>query len=230
MNKLICNENKTQSILFSLSQNQDNQSVKLLGFHLDPKLKWESHIENLNKRLSRVNFLFWKLKPLVNIDYLKLAYFGLFQSHLQYGLIVWGHSSHIHSTLLLQKKIIRTIAGAGPADHCRPLFVSLGILTLVNLYIYSVLIFTKTNTHEFYTRQDTHEHNTRNKRALDTPHHRLALTGNSFRINCIRFYNKLPESVKSANLSVFKSKITSWLTSNPFYKLNEFLEMRVMIK
>uniref|UniRef100_A0A1B6GDZ7 Reverse transcriptase domain-containing protein n=1 Tax=Cuerna arida TaxID=1464854 RepID=A0A1B6GDZ7_9HEMI len=95
-NKLICNQSKTQSIDFSLRKNQPDQSVKLLGIHLDNRLSWKSQINKLSKKLSRVTCLFWKLKPLVSTEYLKLAYFGLFQSHIQYGILTWGHTSHVH--------------------------------------------------------------------------------------------------------------------------------------
>ncbi|KAG8332678.1 Xaa-Pro aminopeptidase 1 [Homalodisca vitripennis] len=53
-NKLLCNQEKTQNIILSLSNNtQDVQSAKLLGIHIDSKLNWSHHIYNLCSRLSR---------------------------------------------------------------------------------------------------------------------------------------------------------------------------------
>ncbi|KAG8239102.1 hypothetical protein J437_LFUL011710 [Ladona fulva] len=57
-NGLVINDNKTQTITFSLSHvPTNNDSVKLLGFTLDPKLTWHEHINNVACKLSRVLFL-----------------------------------------------------------------------------------------------------------------------------------------------------------------------------
>jgi hypothetical protein len=48
---------------------------------------------------------------------------SLLQSHISYGLILWGHSPSVKNILLIQKKIIRTFCRANYLDHCRPLFI-----------------------------------------------------------------------------------------------------------
>lgn len=229
-NKLVCNEGKTQNLTLSLNNSCEIKVCKLLGFHLDTKLNWNAHIAEVSKKLSRVIYLFWKIKPLVKQEYLRNAYFGFFQSHLQYGIILWGHSTDAHNTLLLQKKIIRILAGKGPKDHCRPLFISLRILTVTNLYILTVLLFTKSNLHDFSLRNNVHHHNTRHNNLLDIPQHRLAKTGKSFKINCIKFFNKLPESAQTVDYSTFKRSVCKWLLDNPFYSVNEFLETPVCVE
>jgi hypothetical protein len=228
-NKLVCNQNKTQSITFSLNRRLETQSVKLLGIHLDSKMNWKEHINSVVRKISRVNFLFWKLKSYVDNECLRLAYFGLFQSHIQYGILLWGHSPHVHSILLMQKRIVRTMAGADLVEHCKPLFISFRICTVINLYIYTVLLYIKANLHFFMTRQVFHNHNTRGKTLLHIPQHRLALTGNSFKINGVKFFNRLPESARSTDFSNFKNKIYSWLVCNPFYSLKEFWETDINV-
>ncbi len=228
-NKLICNKDKTQNILLSLTQKQDLQSVKLLGFFLDSKLNWNIHINNICQRLSRVCFLFWKLRDLISVEYLRTSYYGLFQSHLSYGLILWGHATSVNNILLIQKRALRTMCGAHPLAHCRPLFIQMKILTVYNLYIFQILTFTKTNLNLFSTRQDTHTHFTRNRTQLDIPQHRLAKIGTSHQVNCLRFFNKLHESARTIPYSLFKNKLMAWLLLNPFYSLKEFLEYKIDI-
>lgn len=223
-NELVCNNDKTQKMILTLSNNGEVNSVKLLGIKIDSKLNWTSHIDFVATKISRVSYLFWKLRDLVSFKYLRMSYFGLFQSHLAYGLILWGHSTHVHKLLLIQKKVIRTICRAGPIDHCKPLFKRLQILTVINLYILHILLYTKTNYEQFITREEIHKHNTRNKHKIDIPQHRLAVTGSSFILNCVKFFNKLPQSVTNLPINQFKSKMNNWLVNNPFYSTSEFLD------
>lgn len=228
-NKLLCNQDKTQNILLSLSLKQDLQSVKLLGISIDSKLCWSTHVNNLCARLSRVSYLFWKLKDFISPNYLRTAYFGLFQSHISYGLILWGHASYVSDVLLIQKRVIRTVCRAEYREHCKPLFIQFKILTIFNLYILHILIFTKTNLHTFSNRLDIHTHNTRNRLMLDLPSHRLTKTGSSHQVNAIKFFNKLHVSAHSTPLNNFKNKMLLWLQANPFYSLQEFLNSDVNI-
>lgn len=220
-NGLNCNQEKTQNIILSLSTEQV-QTVKLLGFWLDTKLNWSDHIDKLCNRISRVSFLLWKLRDIVSFDYLKTCYFGLFQSHIAYGLILWGHSSAVHRVLLIQKNVLRTICRAAPLEHCKPLFIHTKILTITNLYIYHILIFAKSNLHLFTNRHEIHEHFTRNRGNLDIPRHRLAKVGTSHLVNAIHFFNKLHNSAKLCSLKTFKHRMLNWLQNNPCYTIQEF--------
>jgi hypothetical protein len=153
-----------------------------------------------------------------------MSYTKQTNKHIQYGILLWGHSPHVQSILILLKKHIRTIAGVDSLEHCRPLFIGLCICTIINLYIYTMLTYTKTNLHLYTDRQTYHFHDTRGKSSLNIPQHRLALTGSSFKINCIKFFNKLPSSAHNLNLSKFRNVVYTWLLENPFYSLKEFLE------
>ena len=227
-NKLHCNQDKTQKILLSLTQNIE-ESVKLLGFLIDTKLNWVDHVNMVCNKVARVSYLLWKLRDFVSDEYLRMAYFGLFQSHISYGLILWGHSHAVPQLLLTQKKVIRTICRVGPLEHCKPLFKKCKILTIINLYIYHILLYTKANLSMFPIRQDLHDHNTRNRNRLDIPQHRLAKTGASYKVNCITFFNKLPVSAHTAHFNKFKTKVCEWLINNPYYSINEFLNSQINI-
>lgn len=221
-NKLLCNNDKTQDLLLSMAGRSNYKSVKLLGFHLDSRLDWNDHIDGICKKISRVSFLMWKLRDCVRDEYLRISYFSFVQSHICYGIVLWGHSSAVHDILIIQKKILRTMCRVDEVEHCKPLFIRLNIMIVINLYIYQVLIHTKLHLSDFTTRDHFHAHDTRGKAKLDLPQHRLAKTGKSFKANCVRFFNRLPQTAKLIPFNHFKKTIKNWLVENPFYSLDEF--------
>lgn len=124
-------------------------------------------------------------------DYLRAEYFGLFQYHVSYGLLLWGHSSNVLDVILLQKEIIWILARVRSLERCWPyLFVSLKICTvgLINLYI----IYTKTNLHLFNTRKILTTTTHGNRLTSDIPHFwLLGITSNSFKINSVKLLNNI---------------------------------------
>jgi len=66
------------------------ESVKLLGIHIDEKLDWGIHIKSVEKKVSKGNYLLWRYNKILNISSKKAIYESFVRSHLLYGLNVWG--------------------------------------------------------------------------------------------------------------------------------------------
>lgn len=69
------------------------RAVKLLGFKINQKLTWGKHVQQVDKRLSRVVFLLRKLKNHVTEQYLVPAYHALFHNHVSYDKIIWTQAT-----------------------------------------------------------------------------------------------------------------------------------------
>ena len=117
-----------------------SNKAKFLGLIVDKDLSWAPHIDTVLDRLSRLNFLLLHLMSCIPFEYVKSTYFALFQSVLGYGLMFWGNATRIRAVLIMQKKAVRIMNRADRIAHCKPLFAQLGILTVVNLYIYISLV------------------------------------------------------------------------------------------
>jgi len=96
-NDLTINKLKTENLLCSLNQNiikaNTNNSVKMLGIHIDPKLKWDVHITQLAKSLAKNLFILRRVRNYISFKCLKSVYFALVHSLISYGTILWGNSS-----------------------------------------------------------------------------------------------------------------------------------------
>lgn len=232
-NGFLLNEDKTQNILFSLrpnniAENNYQDQVKLLGIFIDRHLTWAGHIDYITSKLSRVIYLINRLMNCVKKNYVRTAYFSYFQAVFRYGLIFYGNCSRIDEILILQKKVLRIIAGANFLDHCKPLFLELEIQTVINLYIYDLVSYILKNpeliklaTHSYSTRSKAQGHST-----IDF--FRLSKSINSHYVTSLKIYNKLSHLIIKYPTHIFCKKFYSWLLNNPFYSLDEFFSQTVI--
>ena len=123
-NRLSLNVAKTEFIIFRPPRkNLDNRiclrlngkkifestKIKYLGIILDNRLSWKFHTDELSKKLNRAVGMIYKIRDVCLKSVLRSLYFSLFNSHLSYGLPVWGNCKLIYSNKLIiaQKKILR---------------------------------------------------------------------------------------------------------------------------
>lgn len=231
-NCLIVNDQKTEKIMFSLNKAnlaaQDCKQVKLLGIHLDNKLSWDCHVDQLCKKLARICGLLRKLKNLVSTDILLTVYHALFQSQLRYGVTLWGNSPSAQRALVWQKAALRIIKGCTDyKESCVPIFKEYQIMTLPNLYIICCLISVKETIKTHKVREEVHDYNTRKKYLLELLQVRLGKTKSSHVYMKIQLFNKLPELAWHVPLKKFKLSLQKWFKENVFYSVNEFLQFDI---
>ena len=228
-NGFFLNDNKTQQQTYTLKSMEPSitDTVKFLGILIDKRLTWQSHINYVSTRLSRITYLLKNLTHYVSYEYVRSAYFAFFQSVMRYGLILWGSSSNISVILRIQKKAIRILTSSKLDEHCKPLFIQTKILTVINLYIYDILSEIKNNINEFNTRQNIHDHKTRYNQLIDYPYCRINKSKQYYKVKGIKLINKLPASMFDLSQQAFNKKIYNWLLKNPFYSVNEFLDCNI---
>ena len=138
--------------------------TKFLGVTIDENLNWDAHISNLSKKLSCSAGILNSIMKNIPAELYKDLYYTLFESHLTYGITVWGgvKNNKIETLFKIQKKCIRILFGDKEAylnkfktcartrefnhqnltanfyrrEHTKPLFNSKSIMNVKNLYIY----------------------------------------------------------------------------------------------
>ena len=81
---------KLESIELSGETIYHSKHTKFLGLWIDEKLNWSHHCNNLITKLKRNLALVRNTKNLFNQTTLKLIYHAHIQTHINYGLVVWG--------------------------------------------------------------------------------------------------------------------------------------------
>jgi hypothetical protein len=247
-NELFLNKEKTLTMNFEARKCKKDSSplirldkvsiehctdTKFLGIIIDSQLDWNKHVTNVAAKVASGCFLLKKLKNLVSTDILRLVYFANIQSHLMYGVIVWGNCTHTKRLFSLQKTSMRIMAKASRnpcadvfyKDSTKPLFRNFKIMTLPSIYMYCTILFVIDWAKQVdKDSEQKSSHNTRNKDNLKETAHHLELYKKEPLYAGRRLFNKLPNEIKSLrDKSNFKDKLKSFFIEKCFYSTKEFV-------
>ena len=236
-NKLLINLTKTQSMLFTFKRHKPLLSVKLndivineqenvtfLGVVIDHKLNWKAHISHICSKVSKSIAILRLLKFIFPKEVLKMLYMSLIYSYLNYCNLIWGSAEDgiIQPLFILQKKAIRIITKSHYLDHTAPIFKSLEILTLCQMFQSNCLLFAfkciNCNLFPYYRNKicqnlNIHTYNTRNNDNFRTNQEaRLRIIQRSYLHNGINLWNSL-DSWKNEyySISSFKKRVKSYM-------------------
>ena len=156
-NKISLNASKTEMLVFrdprrkinfDLKIKIDGQKitpskfVKYLGIYLDNFLSWQKQEQDMRSRLSRAAGMLCKIRHYVDFDVLKMVYYGIFASILNYGSLIWGQHSRIVNRLqTIQDKAIRYMTFKPKRTTVLPLFKECEILNLSDYIVYQNCLF-----------------------------------------------------------------------------------------
>ena len=145
-NKLTLNLEKTEYMFFGARPIKvkptleiDNvtlrpvESVKFLGLWLDQNLNWDTHVNKLIAKIKRNMHLLRTPKHLFNKKTLKLIYHAHIQSHINYGLILWGSMTRQNNLLRVQSVQNKCVEIIGGNKNSESNFKSQKILNIKEL-------------------------------------------------------------------------------------------------
>ena len=146
-NKLLLNTAKSKFMVFfkhpkaipklklTINDNPIEQVTEFnfLGITIDHNVTWNAHITKTSIKIARVIGILHKLRHSFPQRILRLIYNSLIHPHLIYGLYLWGFNPK--RLTILQKRAVRILALRPYLSHSTPLFKSLKIPKLADLYI-----------------------------------------------------------------------------------------------
>ena len=133
-----------------VGSNCKEKYFRFVGHVLDENLSWEGHIEHVSKKLASANFALNSTKHFLPLKIRKTIYYSLFDSHLNFGNLLWGCApkKSISKIENLQKRCIRNVALKSFRAHTEPIFKQLNILNFTDKLSYCRAIFMHQYRHE----------------------------------------------------------------------------------
>lgn len=183
--KLTINTNKTKYMLFNQEAIstinieykgrliEKVQQFKHLGLYIDSKLSWNYHIDKMKGKLSAIAGVFRRLQNVLP-SHLKLSvYHSLFNSHIIYGLVLWGGAFQykIKEMQKIKNRAIKNIFGYSHLTSTDFIHKQHHLLQIhqQHKYLTSLLVFEITNniirtTTNITFRSQQHNRNLRRNR------------------------------------------------------------------
>ena len=109
----VSNSHQTKSIYINGVPLKEVNEIKYLGVVIDNKLSWSAHIQYLVKKLRSAAALLSRIRHSVPVEHYLKLYHALFESHLSYGISVWGGvpKTKINEIFTVQKHCVRILFG-----------------------------------------------------------------------------------------------------------------------
>ena len=196
-------------------QAEEKDHAKYLGVLLDNRLCYVNHINHVNSKLTKGNAILSKVRRYLPSNILLNTYHAFVQSHINYGLNVWGNAAKTNLLPIQrqQRKSIRTMnfkrrdfketdelfkaSKILPLQLCKELNSSKLLWQVSNSYLDSPVgsLFEDRGNGTFHL-----------------PFRRIELTQSSIAYNGVQTWNKIPLEIRmSPSLSTFKEKYKNYL-------------------
>ena len=196
-------------------------STKLLGLHVDEKLKWNIHVNYVADKISKVCGVIYNIRKKLTPQAMRTIYMSLIYSHLIYCIPIWGNTwaCHLRPVEVAQKRAVRTISNVARYEHTHELFMNLKLLKLKNVHKYfsSLLIFKFLNCHYVPLIFSRHQnpYALRNANNVYVPHSRSELFLRSVFYNTPSLWYSLDAQLKQIrNIETFKRKLKQYLLAH----------------
>lgn len=201
------------------------KSLKYLGIYLDCHLKWDIHIDYVVKKLRSILHRFKYLSQIFKLEQMRILYYALVESHINYGIIAWGAatSNHVSNLEIIQKSILKVIYRKPRIYSSNDLYGSTKILDIRQLFLLQVLIRQHKNKHELI--QIEHNYETRYKECSTVvPKPEKNILQRSYFYLGPKLYNIIPSEIKKINsINLFKNRIKKWVNTIERHQVHQYV-------
>ena len=183
--------------------------VKYLGIMIDDKLNWKHQVKQICSKIARGSWALYHIRNYVDKQTMKMVYYILVYSHLQYCINSWGSASEttLHPLKIIQKRNINIIIGSKYRAHAKLLFHHLQCLKSNDIYKLEMAklmhrinndMISSTTANDFQLISQCHDHGTRlrNNRNYCLPRVRTKLYQNMTISSGTNIWNGINKQLK----------------------------------
>ncbi|KAL1446823.1 hypothetical protein WDU94_012321 [Cyamophila willieti] len=186
--------------------------TRYLGITIDQHLKWTYHIDSINNKLRHLMYVFSQLRRVCSRPLIRVIYFALVHSLLQYCITSWGgaYQNIITKLKRSQNILLRIILRKPRRLHFRSdrLYDILDIPQLTDIYIYNTSIFAHKHSIN-WTHTDT---NTRRTGLIRPGRANKSHYKRHFTYIGKHLFNTLPPLIREQdNVLILKNSIKKWI-------------------
>ena len=242
-NKMIIHPQKTKSMVVTTRQKQQinplilnlrygsteieqTSSHTVLGVQIDSNMSWNTHVNNLIKRLSKNVFLLSQLKKYASQEALKLFFEAHINSHINYASTLWDMCSQdlMKRLISVHRRAIKILL-PGTAYTTEEKYATLNILELPKqlqlnklCLINNILLKESPSYLECFVQRASERYGSKN---LIPPIPRIDLFKTSLSYSGSVLYNQLPVTFKQMFCKkAFKRNVKRFITENTLsYKI-----------
>ena len=193
-----------------------------MGVIIDSHLTWKLHIDHISSKIAKNIGIIIKARRIFDKETLHTLYHSFIFPYLNYCIHLWGSTYHSYISKLevLQKRIIRIIAGVNRREHTKPLFNDLRILTVNDLFEYNIGLFMYKHHHGwlpnvlnvFRKNSDIHDHDTRQANNLEIPKFDTGIGQRSFKYQAVKIWNNILKFlIVDIKIGTFKKYLKTYL-------------------
>ena len=101
----ISSPQKANKLKINLCNIEEKNYTKYLGIYIDKHLNWATHIQHINKKISKNLGILFRLHHFLTLNTLKQIYYSLIYPYLHNGIMSWGNT---YPSRLLKKTKVQT--------------------------------------------------------------------------------------------------------------------------
>ena len=198
-------------------------TAKYLGIYFDSTLSWNTHIDELCKKVQKLCDPFYYVSNFISVDMAKQLYYAFVHPHILYGIEIYGCTSKTNTNRLqvLQNKTLKILTRTDQRSSSTELLKKMHILCFEDLYEMSLMLFVFKQQHQklpaifdntFIMNKEVRDRITRQDESIYIKSYKSNFGKNKIQNIAAGLWNSLPDDLKIAeSVNSFKSKIFKYL-------------------
>ncbi len=176
---------------------------KFLGVIFSEDLSWKTHTDKLCLKITKFCGVLNRLKNFIPVHILRTLYCSMIQSHINYGILVWGFD--LNRLQQIQKRAVRIITRSKYNAHTEPIFKALDLLKVHDIFNLYLLKFYYKYCHnqlplyfqqmQFSPLNQIHNYNTRFNQHIPVNYTRTRIAQKCIRNHISKIVNQTNQSI-----------------------------------